>query len=83
MPPKSRAVPAKLTAAQVAELDVIDLCSSSSEDEVGVADPHAPPEPLVKPPCVQPAHCADQEACMALHGAGIEFILYLYFLCCA
>ena len=47
MPPKSRA-PAKLTAAQLAELDVIDLCSSSSEDEVGVADPHEALEPLVE-----------------------------------
>ena len=80
MPPKSRAVPAKLTAAQLAELDVIDLCSSSSEDEVEVADPHAPPEPLVKPPCVQPAHCADQEAGMGPHGAGIEFIFSFIFL---
>jgi hypothetical protein len=73
MPPKFRAL-AKLIAAQLAELDVIDLCSSSSEDEVEVADPHAPLEPLVEPPCLQPAHCADQEASMAQHGAGIEFV---------
>ena len=64
MPPKSRA-PTKLTVAQLAELAVIDLCSSSSEDEVVVADPHAALEPLVEPPCLQPAHCADQEASMA------------------
>ncbi len=73
MPPKSRA-PAKLTAAQLAEFDVIDLCSSSSEDKVGVEDPHAPLEPLVEPPCLQPAHCADKETGMAPHGAGIEFV---------
>ncbi len=79
MPPKARA-PAKLTAAQLAELDVIDLCSSSSEDEVEVEDPHAVLEPLVEPPCLQPAHCVDQEAGMGSHGAGIEFVLYLYFL---
>ena len=77
MPPKSRA-PTKLTAAQLAELDVIDLCSSSSEDEVEVADPHAALEPLVKPPCLQPVHCADQEAGMPPHGAGIEFLLKIY-----
>ena len=71
MPPKSRAS-AKLTAVQLAEFDGIDLCSSSSEDEVVVADPHAALEPLVEPPCLQPAHCADQEAGMAPHGAGIE-----------
>ena len=80
MPSKSRA-PAKLTAAQLAELDVIDLCSSSSEDEVEVADPHAALAPLVEPPCLQPAHCADQAAGMAPHGAGIEFALYFYSLC--
>ena len=74
MPPKSRA-PAKLTAAQLAELDVIDLCSNSSEDEAVVADPHAALEPLVEPPCLQPAHCVDQEARMRPPGAGIEFIL--------
>ena len=85
MPPKSRA-PAKLTAAQLAELDVVDLCSSSSEYEAVDADPHAPLEPLVEPPCLQPrqpAHCADQEAGMGPHGAGIEFVFYLCFLCCA
>ena len=82
MLPKSRA-PAKLTAAQLAELDVVDLCSSSSEDEAAAADPHAALEPLVEPRCLQSAHCADQEAGMGPHGAGIEFILYLYFLCCA
>ena len=82
MPPKSQA-PANLTATQLAEIDVIDLCSSSSEDEAEVAVPHAAFEPLVEPPCLQPAHCADQAAGMAPHGAGIEFILYLYFLCCA
>ena len=72
MPPKSR-TPAKLTAAQLAELDVIDLCSSSSEDEVEVADPHAALEPLVEPPCLQPALCAYQKAGMEPHGAGIAF----------
>ena len=75
MPPKSRA-PAKLTAAQLAELDVIDLCSSSSEDEVEVEAPHVALEPLVEPPCLHPAHCADQEAGMAPPGAGIAFVLY-------
>ena len=75
MPPKSREAPAKLTAAQLAELDVIDLCSSSSEDEVEVADPHPALEPLVEPPCLQPVHCADKEAGMAPHGAGILFFL--------
>ena len=70
MPPKSRA-PTKLTTAQLAELDVIDLCSSSSEDEAAAADPQAPLEPLVEPTRLQPAHCADQEAGMAPHGAGI------------
>ena len=83
MPPKSRAAPAKITAAQLAELDVVDLCSSSSEDEAEVADPHAALEPLVEPPCLQPVHCVDPEAGMAPHGAGIEFVLYLYSLCCA
>ena len=82
MPPKSRA-PTKLTAAQLVELDVVDLCSSSSEDEVEVADLHAALEPLVEPPCLQSAHCADHEAGMGPHGAGIECILYLYFLYCA
>ena len=82
MPPKSRAR-AKLTAAQLAEPDVVDLCSSSSDDEVEVADPHAALEPLVELPCLQPAHCADQEAGMGPHEAGIEFILYIYFLCCS
>ena len=82
MPPKSRA-PAKLTAVQLAELDVINLCSSSSEDEVEVADPHAALEPLVEPPCLQPAHCADQEAGMGPHGKGIVLLLQLYSLCCA
>ena len=76
MLPKSRA-PAKLTAAQLAELDVIDLCSSSSEDEVVVADPHAALEPLVEPPCLQPAHCVDQEAVTGPHGAEILFLLRL------
>ena len=71
MPPKSRA-PTKLTAAQLAEIDVVDLCSSSSEDEMEVADLHVALEPLVEPPCLQSAICADQEASMALHGAGIE-----------
>ena len=79
MPPKSRA-PAKLTAAQLAEVDVIDLCSSSSENEAEVVDPHAALEPLVEPPCLQPAHCADQEAGMGPHGAGIEFIFSFIFL---
>ena len=79
MPPKSRA-PAKLTSAQLAELDVIDLCSSSSEDEVEVADPQVALEPLAEPTRLQPAHCVDQEAGMVPHGAGIEFVLYLYFL---
>ena len=60
MPRKPRASPAKLTAAQLAKLDVIDLCSSSSEDEVKVADPCAPLEPLVEPRCLQPAHYADE-----------------------
>ena len=83
MPPKSCAAPAKLTAAQLTEIDVFDLCSSSSEDEVEVADSHAAFEPLVEPPRLQPAHCADQEAGMAPHGAGKAFILYLYSLCCA
>ena len=82
MPPKSRA-PAKLTAAQLAELNVIDLCSSSLEDEVEVADPHAALEPLVDSPCLQPARCADQGAGMWPHEEGIEFVLYLYFFCCA
>ena len=82
MLPKFRA-PTKLTAAQLAELDVINLCSNSSEDEVEVTDPHAALEPLVEFPCLQPAHCADQEAGMALHGAGIEFVLYLYSFSCA
>ena len=82
MPPKSRA-PAKLTAAQLAELDVVDLCCSSSEDEVEVADPHVSLELLVEPPCLQPAHCVDPEAGMVPHGAGIEFVLYLFSLCCA
>ena len=59
MPPKSRAAPAELTAAQLAKLDVIDLCSSS-EDEAVATDPHAALEPLVEPPCLQPAHCADE-----------------------
>ena len=81
MPPKSRAA-AKLTAAQLAEIDVIDLCSSSSEDEVEVADSHAALAPLVEPPCLQPAHCVDQETGIAPHGAGNAFILYLYFFCC-
>ena len=49
MPPKSRA-PAKLIVAQLAELEVVDLCSSSSEDEVEVADPHVSLEVLVEPP---------------------------------
>ena len=80
MPPKSRAA-AKLTAAQLAELDVIDLCSSSSEDEVEVADPHAVLEPLAEPLRLQPAHCADQEAGMSPHGTGIEFVLYIFFMC--
>ncbi len=82
MPPKSRA-PTKLTAAQLAELVVINLCSSSSEDEVVVADPHAALEPLVERPCLQPSHCADQEAGMGPHGAGIEFLFYFSFFCCA
>ena len=82
MPPKSRA-PTKITGAQLAELDVVDLCSSSAEDEVEVADPHTALAPLVEPPCLQPAHCADQEAGMEPHVAGIEFVLYVYFLCCA
>ena len=80
MPPKHQA-PAKLTAAQLAELGVIDLCSSSSEDEVEVADPHATLEPLVEPPCLQPAHYADQEAGMGPQGAGIAFAFNLYSLC--
>ena len=82
MPPKSRAAPTKLTSAQIVELDVVDLWSSSSEDEVAAADPHAALEPLVEPPCLQPAHCAVQEAGMAPHGAGIEFVLYLCLFCC-
>ena len=82
MPPKSR-VPAKLTAAQLAKFDVIDLCSSSSEDEVEVVVPHTALEPLVEPPYLQPAHSAEQEAGMGPHVAGIEFVLYVYFLCCA
>ncbi len=60
MPPKPYTAPAKLTAAQLAELDVIDLCSSSSEDEVAATDPHAPLEPLVEPLRLQPANCADE-----------------------
>ena len=59
MPPKPRVAPAKLTAAQLAELDVIDICSSS-EDEAAATGPRAPLEPLVEPPCLQPAHCADE-----------------------
>ncbi len=82
MLPKSRA-PAKLTAAQLAELEVVDLCSSSSEDEVEVADPHTALEPLVEPPCLQPAHCADQKTGMGPHGAGIAFSLPSYLLFCA
>jgi hypothetical protein len=81
MPPKSRVL-AKLTAAQLAELDVIDLCSSSSEYEVEVADPHAALEALVEPPCLQPAHCVDQEENMAPHGAGIACVFHLYCFCC-
>ena len=72
MPPKSRAAPAKLTAVQLAEHDVVDLCSSSSDDEAVATDPHAALEPLVEPPCLQPVHCADQEAGMGPRGAGIE-----------
>ncbi len=83
MPPKSREAHDKLTAAQLAQIDVMDLCSSSSEDEVGVDALHAPLEPLVEPPCLQPVHCADQEANTVPHGAGIAFVLYFYFLCCA
>ena len=79
MPPKPRA-PAKLTAAQLAELDVIDLCSSSSEDEVEVDASHAPLEPLVEPPCLQPAHCVDQEAGLGPHKAGTEIVLVFKFL---
>ena len=75
MPPKSRA-PAKLTAEQLAELDVIDLCSSSSEDEVEVADPHVALEQQVESPWLQPAHCVDQEAGMGPHGAGIAFVFH-------
>ena len=78
MLPKFRA-PAKLTAAQLAELDVIDLCSSSSEDEVEVADPHAALEPLEESSCLQPVHCSDQKRGMGPHRAGIKFILYLHF----
>ncbi len=59
MPPKPCVAPVKLTAAQLAEIDVIDLCGSSSEDEA-VADPRAPLEPLVEPLRLQPAHCADE-----------------------
>ena len=81
MPPKSR-TPAKLAAAQLAELDVIDLCSSSSEDEGEVADPHVALEPLVELPCLQPAHCTYHEAGKAPLAAGIAFILF-YFLRCA
>ena len=80
MLPKSRA-PAKLTAAQLADIDVVDLCSSSSEDEVDVADPRAALEPLVELPCLQPAQCADQEAGLWPHGAGSVFVLYIYFMC--
>ena len=58
MPPKPRVAPAKLTASQLAELDVIDLCSRS-EDEVEIAGPRAPLEPLVEPLHLQPAHCED------------------------
>ena len=85
MPPKSRA-PAKLTAEQLAELNVIDLCNSGSEDEVEVADPHAALEPLVErlePPRLQPAHCADQEAGIAPHVAGIVFSFHSFSLSCA
>ena len=72
MPPKSRA-PTKLTAAQLAAIDVIDLCRSSSEDEVEVADPHAVLEPVVESlACLQPSRCANQEAGMEPHEAGIE-----------
>ena len=76
VPHKPRA-PAKLTAAQLAELDVIDLCSSSSEDEVEVADPLAALEPLVEPPCLQPARCVDQGAGLWPHEVGNECILHL------
>ena len=60
MPPKPLAAPAKLTAAQLAERDVIDLCSSSSEDEATATGPRAPLESLVEPLRLQPAHCADK-----------------------
>ena len=81
MPRKSRVVPAKLTAVQLAELDVIDLCSSSSEDEAEAADPHAPLEPLVEPPRLQPARCAEETG-TGPHVAGIEIMLFVYFLNC-
>ena len=80
MPPKSRAL-AKVSATQLAELDVIDLCSSSSEDEAEAVDPHAPLEPLVEPPRMQPAHCAEETG-MGPHVAGIEIMLCVYFLSC-
>ena len=81
MPPKSRA-PAKLTAVQLAEHDVIDLCSSSSEEDASAADPQAPLEPLVEPPRLQPAYCVDQEAGTGPHEEGIAFVFYLCFFCC-
>ena len=82
MPSKPHAAPAKLTAAQLAELDVIDLCSSSSEDEVSAADPHAPLEALVEPLCLQPAHCADEEAGVGPRGAGIGLIVVCFLVLC-
>ena len=72
MPPKPCAAPAKLTAAQLAELDVIDLCGSSSDDEAAATDSQAPLEPLVEPLRLHPAHCAD-EAVAGSEGETIYF----------
>ena len=67
MPPKPRAAPTKLTAAQLTELDVVDLLSSSSEDEAAATDPGAPLGLLVVPLRLKPAHCVD-EASPGSHG---------------
>ncbi len=55
----------KLTATELAQLDVIDLCSSSSKDEVAATDQRARLEPLVEPLRSvglhwQPAHYTDE-----------------------
>ena len=75
MPPKSRA-PAKLTAAQLTELDVIDLCSCSSEDKAAAADPHAALEPQVEPPCWQPARIR-RRACLYMEQVLNLYCIYI------